>query len=106
MAKIAEMVWDMVEHYWDVTIEVDGKLYEISCVKAVEEEKMLVCNFKHKESKSLYIVGCCIEAITDEYMIMCDFSHIKSQFQGKDFVINARQFSHTIWQQLAMQVTE
>lgn len=105
MAKITKTIWHMEEHYWDITVEVDEKTYEIRCVKDDEDEKMLKCNFKQK-GKSLYEVGCCIDVILNDYMIISGFSSIKSQFNEKTFVIRVSQFPYRTLEQIAKQVIE
>lgn len=106
MAKITNMVWHMEEYYWDVNIEVDGKTYKISCTED-EDEKMLKCDFKQKEGKSLYEVGCCINVIINEYMIISGFSSIKSQFNEKTFIVNGHPLSFcSTLEQISKQITE
>lgn len=103
MAKITELVWQMEEHYWDLTVEVDEDTYNITCKKDTENNSIMKCVFEQK-NKSLFVVIDCIDAICDDYMVSSGFEKIAFLFNGKNIVVDIHCSLH--WEQIARQIEE
>ena len=107
MAEITKNpVWHMKEHYWDLTVEVNGNTYNITCKKDTENNSIMKCVFEQK-NKSLFEVIDCIDTICSDWLVASDFKKIAFLFNGTNIVVDIPfSFGNPLWKQIACQIFE